>query len=289
MNILNKQCKALAPTFGNVGASISKREKFSWAQPCAPGTFLMIKKADLNIDGSYQREEVSKSKVMEIARDWDWKLFGTLSVIMRKDGTFWVYDGGHRCRGSFLRDDITELPCMVFDAEDEKTEARAFIGTNTMKSVVSAYHKHRAAVKTGEPIAVAAQSILDKHGYFPTQSALKKYGFAAINTLQSQVKEDRVLAEKVFSACASIAQDGEPISGEVLDAVFTCQKKLQGKADILTNGHLERLKRETLPGIEAAIRRERHIVGKGGATISAKALLDVLNKGKQRRLTFAEH
>ena len=247
----------------------------------------MINKYDLNIDGSYQRDEVSKSKLVEIARDWDWKLFGTLSVIIRKDGTFWVYDGGHRCRAAFYREEITELPCMVFEGEDEKTEAKAFIGTNTMKSVVSAYYKHLAAVKTGEPIALAAQSILEKHGYFMVKSLPRKYGFAAINSLQSQVKEDRRLAEKVFAACASMAQDGEQISGEVLDAVFTCQKKLEGKVDILTNGHLERLKRETLPGIEAAIRREKHIVGKGGAVISAKALLDVLNKGKQRRITFA--
>ncbi len=247
----------------------------------------MIRKEDLNIDGSYQREEVTKQKVYDIARDWDWKLFGTLSVIMRKDGTFWVYDGGHRCRAAFKRDDIIALPCMVFLAEDEKTEAKAFIGTNTMKSVVSAYHKHRASVKTGEPVAVAAQSILEKNGYFATQSVSKSYGFAAIKTLESQVKNDRDLAEKVFAACASIAQDGEPISGAVLDAVFTCQKKLGGKADILTNGYLERMRKETLPGIEAAIRREKHIVGSGGPVVSAKALLDVLNKGKQRRLTFA--
>ncbi len=247
----------------------------------------MIAKEDLNIDGEYQREEVSKAKVLEIARDWDWKLFGTLSVIMREDGTLWVYDGGHRCRASFRRDDIKELPCMVFVAKDEKTEAKAFIGANTMKSSVSAYHKHRAAVITGEPVAVAVQAILDKYGYFPTQTSNKKYGFSAINTLHSMVKEDRVLAEKVFAAARSIAQDGETISGEVMGGMFTCQKKLSGKADILTNGHLERLKRESLPGIEQAIRREKHIVGKGGATISAKAVLDVLNKGKKRRLTFA--
>lgn len=286
MNILNKQCKALVPTFGNASASVFKREKYSWAEPCEPGTFLMIKKDELNIDGSYQREEVSKDKVMEIARDWDWKLFGTLSVIMRKDGTCWLYDGGHRARASFLRDDITELPCMVFESADEKTEAKAFIGANTMKSVVSAYHKHRASVKTGEPIAMAAQSILDKHGYFPTQTAPKKYGFAAISALQSQVKEDRNLAEKVFAVCANIAQDGETISGDVLTAIFTCQKKLEGKVDILKGSHFDRLFRETLPGIEAAIRREKHIVGKGGAAVSAKAVLDVLNKGKKRRLSF---
>lgn len=265
---------------------MAKREKFSWAESCAPGVFLMVRKQDLNIDGSYQREEVSKDKVLEIARHWDWKLFGTLSVIRRIDGTLWVYDGGHRCRASFFRDDITSLPCMIFTAEDEKTEAKAFVGANTMKSAVSAYHKHRASVKTGEPIAVAAQSILEKHGYHASQSVKRKYEFAAVSTLHSHVKEDRLLAEKVFSVAASIAQNGESISGEVIDALFRCQKKLEGRVDILSNSYLEKLRRETLPGIEAAIRREKHIAGQGGSLIRAKALLDLINKGKSRRITF---
>lgn len=276
----------MAPTFGNAGGSVSKHKKFSWAEPCEPGTFMMINKFDLNIDGSYQREQVSTQKVMNIAREWDWKLFGTLLVIMRRNGTFWVYDGGNRTRAAFWRDDINLLPCMVFQSEDEKTEAKAFIGANTMKSVVSAYHKHRAAVKTGEPIAVATQAIIDKHGYFARKSASKKYSFSAINTLQSQVKEDRELAEKVFEACAIIAQDGEVIPGEVLDALFTCQKKLKGKADILNNVYLEKLQMETIPGIELAIRREKHIVGMGGAKVGAKAVLAIINKGKRRRLSF---
>lgn len=275
----------MAPTPN--ASPVPKCEKFSWAEPCPPGAFLMIKKDDLNIDGSYQREEVSRSKVLDIARDWDWKLFGTLSVIMREDGTLWLYDGGHRCRASFLRKEITELPCMVFEAEDEKTEAKAFIGTNTMKSSVSAYHKHRAAVKTGEPIAVAAQSILEQNGYFAKQHASKKFAFAALECLHKQVDKDRLLAEKVFAACASIAEDGETISNKVLGALFFCQKKLEGKADILTNGHLERLKRHTLQGIEVSIERKKHLVGRGGDAVAAEAVLNVLNKGKSKhRLAF---
>ena len=286
MNILNKQCNALAPTFGGLSAPAPKRERFSWTEPCALGAFMMIKKQDLNIDGSYQRDQVSKSKVLDIARDWDWKLFNTLSVVMRKDGSFWLYDGGHRCRASFLRDDITELPCMVFKAEDEKTEAKAFVGANTMKSVVSAYYKHRASVMTGEPIAVAAQSILDKHGYVAAQCSTAKYSFAAINALLMHVKENEILAEKVFAACAFIAQDGEQFSGAVFTAIFTCQKKLGNKADIFSKEYLERLKRATIPGIENAIRRAKWVSGLGGAAVGAKAVLDILNKNKRVPLIF---
>lgn len=205
---------------------------------------------------------------------------------MRKDGSFWLYDGGHRCRASFYRDDITELPCMVFKAENEKTEAKAFIGTNTMQSVVSAYHKHRAAVLTEEPIAVVAQSIIEKNGYQPCHDAHKKYGFGAINTLHQQIKIDERLAEKCFAFCAAIAQDGEPFSGVVLDAIFICQKKLEGKADIFLKEYLDRLKRETITGIEAAIRRQKIIAGAGGSQIAAKGILDLLNKGKRNKISF---
>jgi hypothetical protein len=285
-NILDKKCKALAPTFGNTEASVPKREKFQWSEPCDPGVFMLLDKYDLNIDGSYQRDEVSRAKVVEIAREWDWKLFGVISVIRRSDGSFWVYDGGHRCRASFFRDDITRLPCMVFEADDERTEAKAFIGANTMKSAVSAYHKHRAAVKTHEPLALAVQSIIEKHSYFPTQSASKKYGFSAVNTLRSMVLDDAALADAAFGVCAAIAQDGEPISGEVIEALFVCQKKIGDRVSILSGEYLERLKLETLRGIEAVIRREKHIAGRGGAAISAKAVLDLLNKGRRRRLAF---
>jgi hypothetical protein len=287
MNILNKTNRSIAPTFGDTTNGVAKREKFSWSNPCKPGTFLMVRKEDLNIDGTYQREEVSALKVREIASEWDWKLYGVLSVILRPDGTLWVYDGGHRCRAAFLRDDITELPCMVFSVSDRIDEARAFLGTNLIKTFVSAYHKHRAAVLTGEPVAKVAAAILSKHGYIVSTNSGKNE-FAAINTLQKIAKEDAVTAERVFSACIVIAgSNQDAISGDILEGLFRCQKKLEGNADILTNGHLEKLAKETLPGIGAAIRRERHIIGKGGATIAAKAILDLLNKGKQRRLTFA--
>ncbi len=287
MNILNKTNKALAPVFGSLTNQVLKREKYSWAKPCQPGTFLMVRKADLNIDGTYQREKISETKVQEIATAWDWKLYGVLSVILRADGTLWVYDGGHRCRAAFMRDDIDELPCMVFEVVERIDEARAFLGANLIKSNVSAYHRHRASVITGEPVALAAQAILDKYGYV-NASAASKTGFAAIGTLLSVVKEDATTAERVFEACVAVAgTHQDPISGEVIDGLFRCQRKLGGKADILTSGHLEKLKKETLAGIEAAIRREKHIVGRGGAVIAAKAILDLLNKGKQRRLTWS--
>jgi len=281
-NILAKTDKSMAPN--PTAGAVPKREKFAWTTESDPGAFMMVPKKDLNIDGTYQRGEVSKAKVLEIAKKWDWKLFGALSVVMREDGTLWVYDGGHRTRAAFYRDDIADLPCMVFEVKTRIDEAKAFVGANTMKSNVSAFHVYRASVKAKEPVALATQAILQKFGYEATQDGKKAFGFSAIATLKNLVAEDAKLAEKVFSVCAEIAVDGEQTPAGTFRGLFVLAKKLDGKVDILANGHKETLVKRGIAGIEAAIRREKHIAGQGGQLVEAKAILDLLNHGKRRKL-----
>lgn len=276
----------MVPLFGNNDHMMSKRQKFSWSADSPAGRFNMIRKEELNIDGTYQREQVSDNKVREIARDWDWRLFGALSVIMRPDGTLWVYDGGHRTRAAFLRDDIEELPCMVFDCARIEDEAKAFVGTNTMKSSVSTFHKYRGALRAKEPRALQIKAVLDKYGYHATKNTKTRFGFAAINTLARLLKEDANLAESVFALCAEMAEDGESISGEILLGIFRCAKKLENRADILQKDNRKKLHDAGIKGLESVIRREKHFVGRGGGTVAAKAILDLLNKGRQRRLSF---
>ena len=286
MNILDKTDRSQTPVFGQADVQVSKKDKCLWNEPGAFGAFRSIAKQDLNIDGRYQRGQVSEVKVRKIARLWDWKLFGVISVIARIDGTFWVYDGGHRVRAAFLRDDIVSVPCMVFPGETLEEEAEAFLGANLLKSNVSAYSQHRAQVVVGEPIAIAAKKILDKHSYTSTATA-RSNGFAAISTLKAIIKEDEVTAARVFAACVDIAGGfKDPISGEVVDGLFRCQRKLGNRVDILAGAYLEKLKKETLPGIEAVIRREKHLAGKGGAYVAARGILALLNKGRQKNLRW---
>jgi hypothetical protein len=282
MNILNKQANDVVINFG---VPKLKREKYQWAEACQPGVFKMVKKENLNIDGAYQRDEVSRGKVVEIARNWDWKLFGSLSVIERPDGTLWIYDGGHRCRASFYRDDIADLPCMIFKAEEADSEARAFIGSNTMKSNVAAYHIHRASVVANEPTAMKAVAILQKHGFKVTQGESVN-GFCAIGTMHKLVKKNPTLTDRTFELCAKMAKTEGYISGTVLTAIYECALKLEGIIDIFEAECADRLCEAGLTGLNAAIVREKVIVGKGGPLVAAKAVLDILNKGRRRKLSF---
>lgn len=281
-NILIKEDRSTPPAFGT---PVSSREKWSWASDSEEGVFQLVSKYDLNIDGTYQRDLVSEDKVRAIARNWDWRLFSALSVIVRRDGSYWVYDGGHRARASFLRDDVDLLPCLVFECESIEEEAKAFVGANTMSSAVSAYHKYRGALRAKEPQALAVCGVLEKYGYKAAKASSGGYLFSALGTLQKLLLEDFSLAEQVFALCAEFAQ-GDQIPGDVLIGVFTCAKKLAGKVDIMKGTLYEKLKSAGVEGIHVAIRRERHICGKGGAKVSAKAVLDILNKGKKRRISF---
>lgn len=262
----------------------SKRKKFNWAEPSDPGLFMNIPKELLRIDEEYQREQVSVEKVLRIAREWDWRLYGALSVMQRQDLTYWVYDGGHRLRAAFHRDDITTLPCLVFKVEDKSQEAKAFVGANTMKSSVSSFHAYRGSLVAGEPVAVAVDEMLSKYGFTAVQFGRGPFDFRSAGTLSALVKKNAALAEDAFHLAVDIAGGEEHVSSIVLTAVY----HLGGHTEenIFINPWRSKIISLSIAGIEAAARREAHIMGSGGKAVAARAMLGLINKGKRKRLRF---
>ena len=269
---------SIAPMPHSKGSSVTKREKFKWRDCGNAGSFMEISKTDLSIALSYQREEVSEQKIIDIAKSWDWRLFGALSVVMRKDGRFCVYDGGHRLRASEKRDDVDMLPCMVFDASDIKDEAGAFIGANTLKSSVKPYHKYRAAVVAEEKTALLVQRSLKNCDYEVSLNGKSGRTTKAIGTIMSQVRQDPDNAEAVLILCGEIT-DGNPIQATLLRPLFYLA--CNGVDEILSGVHRKKLIFLGDETIEACIQREKHIQNEGGVRTEAKAVVDVLNKGRR--------
>lgn len=243
-----------------------------------------IPKELLRIDETYQREQVSSTKVIRIAREWDWRLYGALSVIQRPDLTYWVYDGGHRLRAAFHRDDITTLPCLVFKVEDKSQEAKAFVGANTIKSNVSSFHVYRGSLVAGEPVAVAVHELLSTYGFTAVQFGRGVFDFRSAGTLSALVKKNAALAEDAFKLAADIANGEEHVSSVVLTAVYYLGEHAEG--NIFIRPWRAKIISLSIAGIEAAARREAHIMGSGGKAVAAKAMLDLINKGKRKRLRF---
>lgn len=276
----------MAPTPN--AAPVSKVEKFKWADPGVKGEFRWIPKDQITgIDGAYQRDVVSEGKVTKIAAAWSWMACGTLVVVERPDGTFWVIDGGHRVRASFLRGDILELPCMVYRLDSLSAEAQAFLVINTTRVSVDSYTKHRAAVLSGNEDSMEMEEMVAVCGYKVSKSSGRGF-FGALVALARMWKENRELARKVFCTCANeIAQDHEPITKDVMESIFRCQVKVKGE-DILAGKYLTTLKLVGLEAIGNAIRREEVRIGKAGSLVGARAVLDLLNKGRGgKKLEFS--
>lgn len=284
-NILDKIDKSLAPNPSVKAGSTAKRARYNWTSAGKPGDFLMIHKSHLNIDGRYQRDEVSKSKVMEIARNWDWLLIGTISVILREDQSYWVFDGGHRTRASFYRDDITHLPCMVHIMDDLSDEAKAFVARNTMITNVSSFDRYRASVCAGEPTACQVAELLKSLNIEVIDGAgSSKYQLMAIGAVQKMVARNVVLARRVIEFLMSIECD-KSLPSSVLLGVFMLCDRMQSKVDILRD-YGEKLGGYGVRGLETKIRQFVTEIGRGGEMMYAKAILDLVNKGKRHKIEW---
>lgn len=288
MNILEKKMKHEMPI--PTGGSADIKDKYSYAELGAQGVFELIPKFNLNIDGSYQRDATSEARVREIARGWDWTKFGAITVALRPDGSYWVLEGGHRARAAFYRSDVERLPCLVFESEGKKTEAEAFIGINTMRSSVHSFEKYRAALVYGDPVALMAKRLLERHGLQAAKCATTcERGFSAVGSLVKTIKEDAGLAERAFGLCTEIVSDGEAIPGVLLRSIFCCAKKINDRDVMFSKGSREKLIRRGLTGLMQDMQTMKIKAGRGGEVTGALAILERLNHGRRtKRLRFVD-
>lgn len=288
-NILDKTDKSQAPVPSKDGnfITVSKHKKYNWAPVGDWGVFMFLAKESLSIDGDYQREQVSERKVQEIASSFDPVLFGVLIVFERKDGSRWVGDGGHRVRASFLRDDVRYLPCIVYKVEDLSSEARAFLGLNTMKTNVGSTDKFKASITANEELAVKTDGILKSLSIEVSKRASKKHQVKCISTVIECIKEDEPLAIRCMQLLLKM-HDEIPIDNKVLRGIFYLCRRLSSRVDVLDkHGHI--LADCTQAYIKSLIdMKEIELKGVRGDKVAALAVMDIINKRLRgaRKLTW---
>ena len=93
--------------------------------------------------------------------------FGILILVERSNGDLFCVDGQHRVGAAMLRDDILELPALVFPLSDEdaqRLEALSFYRVNNQRKSMSAIERFRALVVAEDEEAVDLQALLDDYG-----------------------------------------------------------------------------------------------------------------------------
>jgi hypothetical protein len=251
------------------------------------GVYRMIAKENLYIpEDKYQRGEVSKKKIKDMADNWDWLLAGTLTVV-EHGGRYAVIDGGHRLRAAMrLNGKIRELPCMVYKVNSIVDEAKGFLGLQKLRTNVKSYENHNAALVAKDPMAVKVDQIVRDAGYEIRKNGTGNYVFDAVSALYVIVKVDADVAAEAISVCSDIA-GGARIFKQVLMGVFEVQyqSRRQHNRSALTDSNIEKLKKTGMNGLLASINNVKALAASGtgdnSRSISAKGILNILNKGRR--------
>ena len=258
-------------------------KKYSWAEIGNVGNFEMVDVSDLKVDTIYQREgkDISKTNILDIARNFAWEAFGAILVMRRKNGRMYVVDGQHRVEAVLRRGDITEVPAIVFTSDGPVEEARAFYRRSTARKSLSAFTKFKARITGNEHPETEIAEWLNENGLHIADSShggCIRFPSAIVRTWKNNSK-----------ACM---------------AAIKCQVEITGAKDMESHVHqglwvLEHNEIDTIQyadkimlrgGVNAMKREMNRVAIEGGypaksMKVCAMGILVVINYRKQRKVT----
>lgn len=270
----------------------SKVEVYDWKPLDEPGVQGMIHKNLIDVDHTYQRDE-SVAKSRKIAAEFQWRLFGVVSVTDRGCGRFWAFDGQHRLGGAKRRDDIVEVPCIIFRVSSDLVEAREeesklFVDANGTRTSVAAHARHKAALNYRDPASMRVQSLLDSDGrqlvHCNSNSEMKVARCARLLVKWSTKNGD--LLTRMYPLMSKICGDG-PLHEIVVDSLLWVETNLRDDS-LLAQRWSTKLLAAGSALIVTEARREAALYGHSGAAVWGRAIVKMLNKGMRNKLMLRE-
>lgn len=263
----------------------SKRLVFGWRESGDRGEFRLLDKNLLRVDKSYQRD-TSERRIHHIASNFHWASFGCILVALREDNSYWVFDGQHRIEGVKRRDDVQDVPCLVFHFAKLSDEARAFVEANIDRGAVSALSKFKGRLAAKDPDAVAIVGIAESYGYeIPEEGKKARNGhIACIAALEKVYKRGAVHCQTVIDLAATL-YDGASMDQRILLALSDLELHLVRSGTTLQRRDIQ--EKLLLLGVPHLLRRMAGLAEALGRSCSSKigaaSLVQEINKGKRNR------
>lgn len=262
---------------------VEKTTRYGWITKDEPGKLMMLHKDVLRIHPAYQRDAIPE-KVRLITASWSWLSLGAL-VVGERGGEYWVIDGQHRALAAKRRADITHLPCVVFQTQDVKTEARGFLDLNTGRKPVTAVAKQKALVAAGDEVAAFVQQECDALGLQITSSGWKPGHLKCIAWCVKRASEDREAFRAVLTLGAELsAKDETAVAERVLEGLWVlnarCGNGLEDKRLV------RRLREKGARALLEGANRASAYYAQGGGKIWAQGMLSEVNKGLQHKFSL---
>ena len=258
---------------------MDKVDRYKWTPLDNRGHFDWVDKTKLEVDHTYQRPE-AKQKVLRIAAEFSWQKFGCLVVSLRADGRHVVIDGQHRAMAVLRRDDITQVPCMIFTELEVSDEAGAFVGLNTARKPVSALVKYEAQLIAGDAIAVWVEQTLKALGFERVKTLHAAMQIKCIAELQKMAATNETRTYSTLRILASMCSGGNsPAHVDVLQVVWVLVMQVGEQGMEQMELLEERLNKVGYVAVKKEIDKCRELIGSHQVYKAADWVLERLNKG----------
>lgn len=265
--------------------SMPKHQQYGWRSQSDQGELRMVEKFLLRVDDSYQRQ-ASENRIAHIARDFSWPAFGVVLVSLRDDGSLFVFDGQHRVLASRRREDIQELPCLVFRFSNLSKEAQAFIDANTVRGPVSALQKFKSRTCAEDSDVLAIRAIVGDFGYEVPESMSNRAGklIYCVDALEKVYGRGADHMRRVLKVVDSVCVD-EPPRGMLVVALSHIDQHLHKhhSSSILRTDVVEKIVKIGSRGLIRAGSGMAELMGKGGEKVYASGIVIAINKQKRSK------
>ncbi len=261
---------------------LTKADRYNWRQIAHEGRFERIDKHLLHVDAATYQRPLKASRVNRIAANWCWRACLCLGVARRSDGTFWVFDGQHRLMAAMKREEITHLPCLVFDVDEISSEAKAFDDTNNVRGPMRNIERFRARLVAKDKMALDTAALIELAGYEIAMGS-GRGTLCCIKAIEQELAKDRDTAHVALMTCADI-YDGKSIHGDVFRGIAYMHGLLKREGDRITRPDIVRKLKAAGPDeIMRSVNNARIYRGKSGERVFADGIAQLLNKGKRTK------
>lgn len=258
------------------GQSGVKIDRYGWVSRGDKGQLGWVNKNILRVDDTYQRKP-NMLKALNIAREWSWVGCGVIVCNKRGDELV-VMDGQHRVLAAMKRNDIQELPVIIFNAGTIKEEAEGFLDTNVNRQPLKTMHKFNAMLTAEDKCAIAANNLISKHGITMVDGQGGANCTKSINTVLNFVKQDQEKADMIVGLASELCtQEQCFMSQTLLDGLWAMNNRL--KTPLPDTKLRDRIKKVGAKQLETAARKAAAFFGAGGARSWATGMIEEINKG----------
>jgi hypothetical protein len=265
-----------------------KIDQYKWGVKDKKGSFQYISKNSLNVDHlHYQRDNITKAKVLSMAREWSWVACGAISVAKRLDATYWVMDGQYRTMAALHRSDIQDLPCMVFVVHDVKEEAKGFLDLNTNRKAMQYIDRFKAEITAGNQAAIFVKQLVESAGRRVSADG-NSNSVRCVGALMQWVNRgNEAELRRIWPLLSLLCKDGA-VSVNLVEGMMFLEINMQEGQSLSSKKISNRILDIGEKELIEATRSSAAFSGKGGAKIWADGIVVRYNKGLVHKLPVRE-